>query len=717
MKIKPPTIGKIITFYSYKGGTGRSMALANIACLLAQRDENESTLMIDWDLEAPGLHRYFQNQISSNSNRVSSLEVQSGLIDFFYEVTKLCTRKNLSDDDISSKVFDEVGIEKFIIKTKIPSLYLMTAGKLDDSYSSKVASFNWESLFDSYPSLIHKFSEYLAHKFKYVLIDSRTGHTDISGICTTLMPDKLVVVFTPNNQSITGAVNITKKAINYRKQSDDLRQLIVFPLVSRVEPAEPKLREEWRFGNSGKKIDGYQVQFENLFKDSYMFANCDLTAYFDDVQVQYVPRYSYGEEIAVISERSEDRLSLAKSYENFVTRLIDQGNPWISSTTEKQTFLSEQQADEKSKSGRIEKTVFISYRRSNHFTALAIYQYLTQAGFDVFFDYASVSSGDFEQVIVGNIKARAHFLVVLSPSAIERFSEPNDWMRREIETAIDEKRNIVPLFMEGFDFASPTADKVFTGKISALKNYNGLRLPAEYFFEAMDKLRVSFLNTPIDTTLLPISNQALKVTENQKSAANSAEPVKTNELSALEWFEKGFRLNNNSEEEILAYTQAILLEPSFAEAYANRGMAKKAVKDIDGAIFDFQEALRLKPHFAEVYNYLGETYADKGNFDIAIESFTKAIQQNPDSSAVAFNNRGNIYFKMGAYDAAIKDYSEAIYITPEYANLYYLRAKAWELKKDYYSAIADYQKYLEASGNDKDISKKIDELKNKIKRQ
>ena len=87
------------------------MALANIACLLAQRDENESTLMIDWDLEAPGLHRYFQNQISSNSNRVSSLEVQSGLIDFFYEVTKLCTRKNLSDDDISSKVFDEVGIE------------------------------------------------------------------------------------------------------------------------------------------------------------------------------------------------------------------------------------------------------------------------------------------------------------------------------------------------------------------------------------------------------------------------------------------------------------------------------------------------------------------------------------------------------------------------------------------------------------------------------
>ena len=48
--------GRIITFYSYKGGTGRSMALANVAWLLATA--RKRVLMIDWDLEAPGLHRY-----------------------------------------------------------------------------------------------------------------------------------------------------------------------------------------------------------------------------------------------------------------------------------------------------------------------------------------------------------------------------------------------------------------------------------------------------------------------------------------------------------------------------------------------------------------------------------------------------------------------------------------------------------------------------------
>src|SRR5262245_57150851 len=49
--------GKIITFYSYKGGTGRSMVLANVAWILAS--QGKRVLTVDWDLEAPGLHRYF----------------------------------------------------------------------------------------------------------------------------------------------------------------------------------------------------------------------------------------------------------------------------------------------------------------------------------------------------------------------------------------------------------------------------------------------------------------------------------------------------------------------------------------------------------------------------------------------------------------------------------------------------------------------------------
>ena len=90
---------------------------------------------------------------------------------------------------------------------------------------------------------------------------------------------------------------------------------------------------------------------------------------------------------------------------------------------------------------RIEKTVFISYRRSNVSWALAIFQNLTHHGYDVFFDYSGIASGDFERVILGNIDARAHFLVLLTPSALERCNESDDWLRREVEYAISSQRN------------------------------------------------------------------------------------------------------------------------------------------------------------------------------------------------------------------------------------------------------------------------------------
>lgn len=78
--------------------------------------------------------------------------------------------------------------------------------------------------------------------------------------------------------------------------------------------------------------------------------------------------------------------------------------------------------------GRVEKTVFISYRRTNFYTALAVYQDLTAHGYDVFFDYQSIDSGNFEQIIFENIRHRAHFVVILSPSALERLKDPKTIM-------------------------------------------------------------------------------------------------------------------------------------------------------------------------------------------------------------------------------------------------------------------------------------------------
>lgn len=169
-----------------------------------------------------------------------------------------------------------------------------------------------------------------------------------------------------------------------------------------------------------------------------------------------------------------------------------------------------------------EKTVFISYRRKDISWALAVYHYLTKHDYDVFFDYKSIPSGDFEQIIVGNIKARAHFLVILTPTALDRANEPGDWLRREIENAISERRNIIPLFFDGFNFGAPSVSEKLTGKLGRLKRYNGLEVPSGYFDEAMERLRGRYLNVTLDAVLHPVSEEVQKKVKEHQVAANQA---------------------------------------------------------------------------------------------------------------------------------------------------------------------------------------------------
>ena len=78
-------LGRIVTFYSYKGGTGRSMALANFAWIMAA--SGKRVLAIDWDLEAPGLHRYFRPFMVD-----PDLLETDGLIDAFWNLTSAVIR-------------------------------------------------------------------------------------------------------------------------------------------------------------------------------------------------------------------------------------------------------------------------------------------------------------------------------------------------------------------------------------------------------------------------------------------------------------------------------------------------------------------------------------------------------------------------------------------------------------------------------------------------
>lgn len=331
------TPGSIITFYSYKGGTGRTMALANTACVLAERvsgDPGEKVLVVDWDLEAPGLHQFLPARLRSRGPALDTgLGAERGLIDLFIAIREALPEAQPASADEAEEAVEtamsRIDVGDFIGDTEVPNIHIIRAGRNDDGlYSRRVNTFDWEGLFKRAPGIYRRVAEALGLRYRYVLVDSRTGVTDISGICTSLLPEKLVVVFTPNRQSLTGVRELVVRATSYRLGSDDLRPLLVYPLPSRIEVSMERLNAHWRYGNLDAGVAGYQPMFQNLLKDCYALKNCDLGAYFDDVQIQQSADVAYGEVISV-RQMSSERLSLANSYRVFVDRLLADIPPWM----------------------------------------------------------------------------------------------------------------------------------------------------------------------------------------------------------------------------------------------------------------------------------------------------------------------------------------------------------------------------------------------------
>jgi hypothetical protein len=186
------------------------MALANLACLLARPDATRRqskpprVLAIDWDFQAPGLHRYFEPYLEPTQR--SNFRRHKVAWSFFRLLAATPTSLRTSSATDSGQEVGSTGwdLKPYLLATRFPGLSLIKAGLFDEDYPRRVSEFNWDHLFHATVGLFAGFADFLRSQFEYVLIDSRTGVSDVSGICTMLLPDKLVVVFTLNQQSLAG---------------------------------------------------------------------------------------------------------------------------------------------------------------------------------------------------------------------------------------------------------------------------------------------------------------------------------------------------------------------------------------------------------------------------------------------------------------------------------------------------------------------------------
>jgi len=95
-----------------------------------------------------------------------------------------------------------------------------------------------------------------------------------------------------------------------------------------------------------------------------------------------------------------------------------------------------------------------------------------------------------------------------------------------------------------------------------------------------------------------------------------------------------------------------------ARAYYNRGNAWFMEGDFDRAISEYTNAIELNPRFADAYYNRGNAYRIKGQYDKAISDFAKAIELDP-RNAEAYNNRAISYYMNGEYDKAWEDVQKA----------------------------------------------------------
>lgn len=302
--------GKVVTFYSYKGGVGRTMSMVNVAVLMAK--QNKKVLLIDWDLEAPGLHAFFLEKISTG---------ETGLVDFIADIITF-SKGNDEFEDHQWHDYFEREVDKHIHKDiKVSSeinIDIIKAGKFDNDYTHRLNNIDWLGFYQRSPYFFSYFSQYLESHYDYIFIDSRTGLSDTGGICTMLMPQILVLVFALNDQNINGVIDVAKQSLEYRFTSSDYRDLNILPLPSRIDNQNSTELQQW--------ISKYSLKFEELFKESYLLDECSLLNYFNKAKIPYKPEHAYGEKIPVLTESTENDFFISYHYDQFC-KLIKENIP------------------------------------------------------------------------------------------------------------------------------------------------------------------------------------------------------------------------------------------------------------------------------------------------------------------------------------------------------------------------------------------------------
>jgi MinD-like ATPase involved in chromosome partitioning or flagellar assembly len=308
--------GRVVTFYSYKGGTGRSMALANVAWLLAL--DGRRVLTIDWDLEAPGLHRYFHPFMDDPSQTGTE-----GLLDFAMHVADVAAADEALETRNEDFFFQHARLDTFIepldcdFLPEGAELGFIGPGRQGPAYGQQLGLFNWHQFYSKLRGrqFIDAALRRLRSHYDYILIDSRTGVSDTAGICTVHVPDVLVVCFTLNDQSILGASAIAEYVRSQRAADESARNFRVLPVASRVEVVSEHDKRQTALDYAKQAFGPCLGRMSAAERETY----------WGQTQLVYLPFYAFEEIPAVFGDDPRAEFSLTTSIRRLASYVVGGG--------------------------------------------------------------------------------------------------------------------------------------------------------------------------------------------------------------------------------------------------------------------------------------------------------------------------------------------------------------------------------------------------------
>jgi cellulose biosynthesis protein BcsQ len=436
----------ILTFYSYKGGVGRSMALANVGDILARTGLR--VLMIDFDLEAPGLEQYFPIDHKDVRSRL-------GLLDL---ILRYKQAMSLGPEAAGEKAEFRKLQELFIapIYSQLPSggkLDLLPSGQrgTDEElsrYALTLRTFDWQDFYFNWAGEL--FFEWLRRTlvpglYDVVLVDSRTGVTEMGGICAYQLADALVVLCAANHQSVQGTENVVRNFF-----SDRVRELRRSrPLEVLVVPARVEQRDD-------EQVQEFRKRFERAFTLFSPAALKKAGMSFWDLLIPYEARYALEEQVITDPGRAADRKKMAGAFRRLIEAVTLLAEP-ESKLREKlegsgsKVATAEPQYDSTRRFARYD--AFLSYSSTDKSTVEELARRLRDRGIEPFFDRWHLGLGEPWQLALERaLQESQTYVIFLGSQGI------SDWQNEEMKAAFDAQRRtgmrIIPVLLPGAEFDS-----------------------------------------------------------------------------------------------------------------------------------------------------------------------------------------------------------------------------------------------------------------------